>query len=92
MKVVLLGSVKRVPLKRKTPAHQSMVVGGCFSLGQEVGRLRDQERPTFRHVDAKAPRLHQGGEAYVPLGDRVGLVEANGACTGPLLQAVHDEG
>ena len=70
----ILGAVQRVRLHRKTPAH----LGGCgrdggFQSRPKVWkRLRLSEGPTFRHIGAKVPRLHQGDGAHGPL-DRVGV-------------------
>ena len=71
---VLCGRRIRIRLHRKTPAHLAGKGrdGGFQSRPKVWKRLRVVEDPRFRHDDAKAPRLHQGGEAQGPL-DRAGV-------------------
>ena len=63
---------------------------GVFSLGQRSGRDRVVEDPWFRHIGAKASRLHQGDEAHGPL-DREGVGYGIWRCTGPRLQVLHEQ-
>ena len=58
----ILGSVRRVRLHRKTPAHLARYGrdGGFQSRPKVWKRLRVAEGPRFRHNGAKVPRLHQG--------------------------------
>ena len=55
-----LGGVRRISLHRKTPAHPAGYGrdGGFQSRPKVRKRLRVAESPRFRHIGAKAPRLH----------------------------------
>ena len=53
------GGVKRVRLH--------LVRHGVFQ------RLRIREHPGSDHIDAKARRVHQGGDTSAPVEDRVGI-------------------
>ena len=68
------GGVKRVRQNRKTPAH---LVGRGFreiqSRPRVWKRLRVREHPSSDLADAKARRVHQEVEQYVPVMDREGI-------------------
>ena len=78
----LLGSVKRVMLHRRTPAHLAGYGGeGSSQSRQRVWKRLRVEVPRFRHGGAKVPRLHQGDEAH-GLQDRVGVGQGIWGCAG----------
>ena len=67
------GGVKRVRLNRKNPAHLARHgTMGVQSRPRVWKRLTIREHPGFDHVDAKTRRMHQGGDSYAPVEDRVG--------------------
>ena len=86
------GGVKRVRLNRQTPHH--LVRHGILGIQSRprVGkRLRVQDHSGRNHAGAKARRVHQDDEAYVPCARQDwGWLGLSGACAGPRLQAVHD--
>ena len=88
----ILGSVKRVRLHRKTPAHLSRWSrdGSSQSRPRVWKRLRVAEGPRFRHNGAKVPRLHQGDET-LGLQDRVGVGLGIWGRAGPRLQTLHEQ-
>ena len=73
----LAGLVETLKESDQTRKLQHTLVGMVFLGVQSRPRvwktLRIWEHPGSEHVDAKARRMHQGGDQYAPVVKRVGI-------------------